>query len=77
MRKLLLLLSSSLLLLGLGPLLPHTNETCFAACIAELPVCRWLALVVCDLALLEGTLIADREGMGCALDLVLVSALTV
>ncbi len=67
--------SSTLVLLGLGPLLPHTDQTSLAASIAELPVRGRLALEVRNLALLDLELVGDRERAVRALDLALVSAL--
>lgn len=71
----LFLRSRSLILLGLRPLFPLTHQPCFAARVAQLPVCRTLTLEVGDLALLDGDLVADREEAAGLLDLAVVTSL--
>lgn len=61
-----------LLLLGLGPLLPLTDQSRVTARVAELPVRLLLAGVVADLALDEGCLVVDGEVRLVLLDLAVV-----
>lgn len=71
----LFLLVGLFLLLGLGTLLALADQTSIGAGIAEFAVCVLRGWVVGDLALLDGDLVGDWEGLVAVLDLAIVQVL--